>query len=67
MERPLDVFEGRAVDVEADGRLVVIDDCAITHRIDSPRQLTSFNLEGYRHDAAVSGPDRLVFRRRITA
>ncbi len=40
---------------------------AITHRIDSPRQLTSFNLEGYRHDAAVSGPDRLVFRRRITA
>lgn len=35
VERPLDVFEGRAVDVEADGRLVVIDDCAITHRIDT--------------------------------
>ena len=27
-----DVVHGRAVDVEIDGRLVVIDDCAITHR-----------------------------------
>lgn len=26
---------GRAVDVESDGRLVVIDDCAITHRVDT--------------------------------
>ena len=26
------VVEGRALDVEADGRLVVLDDCAITHR-----------------------------------
>ncbi len=26
---------GRALDVEADGRLVVLDDCAITHRIDT--------------------------------
>lgn len=26
---------GRAVDVELDGRLVVIDDCAVTHRIDT--------------------------------
>jgi BirA family transcriptional regulator, biotin operon repressor / biotin---[acetyl-CoA-carboxylase] ligase len=26
---------GRAVDVEPDGRLVVLDDCAITHRIDT--------------------------------
>lgn len=26
---------GRAVDVEVDGRLVVIDDCAITHRFDT--------------------------------
>jgi BirA family biotin operon repressor/biotin-[acetyl-CoA-carboxylase] ligase len=26
---------GRAVDVERDGRLVVIDECAITHRIDT--------------------------------
>lgn len=29
------VVRGRAVDVEPDGRLVVIDDCAITHRIDT--------------------------------
>ncbi|CAB4890960.1 unannotated protein [freshwater metagenome] len=26
---------GRAIDVEPDGRLVVLDDCAITHRIDT--------------------------------
>jgi BirA family biotin operon repressor/biotin-[acetyl-CoA-carboxylase] ligase len=26
------VVEGRALDVESDGRLVVLDDCAITHR-----------------------------------
>lgn len=26
---------GRAVDVEGDGRLVVIDECAVTHRIDT--------------------------------
>ena len=26
---------GRAVDVERDGRLVVIDECAVTHRIDT--------------------------------
>lgn len=26
---------GRAVDVERDGRLVVLDDCAVTHRIDT--------------------------------
>jgi len=35
VERSDGVLEGRAVDVEADGRLVVIDDCAITHRIDT--------------------------------
>lgn len=29
-----DVVEGRALDVEADGRLVVLDDCAVTHRLD---------------------------------
>jgi BirA family transcriptional regulator, biotin operon repressor / biotin---[acetyl-CoA-carboxylase] ligase len=29
------VVVGRAVDVEADGRLVVLDDCAMTHRIDA--------------------------------
>ena len=27
--------EGRAVDVEPDGRLVVIDACAVTHRFDA--------------------------------
>jgi BirA family biotin operon repressor/biotin-[acetyl-CoA-carboxylase] ligase len=27
-------IEGRAVDVGVDGRLVVLDDCAVTHRID---------------------------------
>jgi BirA family transcriptional regulator, biotin operon repressor / biotin---[acetyl-CoA-carboxylase] ligase len=27
------VVEGRALDVEPDGRLVVLDDCGITHRI----------------------------------
>lgn len=27
-------IEGRAIDVDADGRLVVLDDCAISHRID---------------------------------
>jgi BirA family biotin operon repressor/biotin-[acetyl-CoA-carboxylase] ligase len=32
--RPGDELIGRAVDVEPDGRLVVIDDCAISHRID---------------------------------
>lgn len=26
---------GRAIDVEKDGRLVVLDDCAVTHRIDT--------------------------------
>ena len=30
-----DVVEGRAVDVEADGRLVVVDACAVTHRFDA--------------------------------
>ncbi len=29
------VVEGRAVDVEPDGRLVVIDACAVTHRFDA--------------------------------
>lgn len=29
------VLEGRAVDVGIDGRLVVVDDCAMTHRIDT--------------------------------
>ncbi len=29
------VVVGRAIDVEADGRLVVLDDCAVSHRIDT--------------------------------
>jgi BirA family biotin operon repressor/biotin-[acetyl-CoA-carboxylase] ligase len=28
-------LEGTALDVEADGRLVVVDACAITHRVDT--------------------------------
>ena len=35
VERPDQTVEGHAVDVERDGRLVVIDACAITHRIDT--------------------------------
>ena len=38
---------------------------AITHRLQTPRRLEAFNLEGYAFDAAASQPDRLVFRRRI--
>ncbi len=30
-----DRIEGRAIDVERDGRLVVLDECAVTHRLDS--------------------------------
>jgi uncharacterized protein len=37
---------------------------AITQRIRSPKALTGFNAEGYAFDAAVSTPQRLVFRRR---
>jgi BirA family biotin operon repressor/biotin-[acetyl-CoA-carboxylase] ligase len=29
------VLEGRAVDVEPDGRLLVLDECGITHRVDT--------------------------------
>ena len=36
---------------------------AITHRIKTPKGLEGFDLEGYAFDAAVSEPDRLVFRR----
>ena len=36
VELPGDKFvTGRALDVEADGRLVVLDECAVTHRIDT--------------------------------
>lgn len=40
---------------------------AITRRIETPRKLENFNLEGYAFDPAASDPDRLVFRRRTTA
>jgi BirA family biotin operon repressor/biotin-[acetyl-CoA-carboxylase] ligase len=34
VELPDGELVGRAVDVERDGRLVVLDDCAVTHRVD---------------------------------
>ena len=34
VERPADEIVGTAIDVEDDGRLVVLDECAITHRLD---------------------------------
>ncbi|PXW93263.1 hypothetical protein C7444_12127 [Sphaerotilus hippei] len=37
---------------------------AITHRVRHPEALKGFDLDGYAHDAAASGPDRWVFRRR---
>ena len=33
VERPDGVLEGVAIDVEPDGRLVVVDACAVTHRL----------------------------------
>lgn len=38
---------------------------AITGRIDTPRKLEGFDLEGYAFDAAASEADRLVFRRKM--
>lgn len=38
---------------------------AVTQRVTLPRQLEGFDLDGYAFDAAVSLPDRLVFRRRM--
>jgi BirA family transcriptional regulator, biotin operon repressor / biotin---[acetyl-CoA-carboxylase] ligase len=35
VELPGSVVEGRAVDVDPDGRLVVIDACAVTHHVDA--------------------------------
>ncbi len=37
---------------------------AIMKRIDTPRKLEGFKLEGYAFDKAASQPDRLVFRRK---
>ncbi len=38
---------------------------AITERIDTPRKLEGFALDGYAFDAGASEPDRMVFRRGI--
>jgi cytoplasmic iron level regulating protein YaaA (DUF328/UPF0246 family) len=38
---------------------------AIMQRVETPRKLERFNLEGYAFDAADSQPERLVFRRRM--
>jgi uncharacterized protein len=38
---------------------------AIANRIDTPAGLQGFDLEGYAFDAAASGAERLVFRRRM--
>jgi cytoplasmic iron level regulating protein YaaA (DUF328/UPF0246 family) len=40
---------------------------AIGHRINAPKKLERFDLEGYAFDSAVSEPDRLVFRRRLAS
>lgn len=37
---------------------------AIRNRLSTPHQLEGFDLEGYRYDAGVSRPERLVFRRK---
>ena len=38
---------------------------AIARRIDTPRKLEGFSLDGYAFDPGASQPDRMVFRRRI--
>jgi cytoplasmic iron level regulating protein YaaA (DUF328/UPF0246 family) len=40
---------------------------AVQHKITQPAGLLKFDLEGYAYDAAVSEPDRLVFRRKLQA
>lgn len=40
---------------------------AIMNRVETPRKLEQFNLEGYAFDPAASQPERLVFRRRTAA
>ena len=39
---------------------------AIMKRVETPRKLEQFNLEGYAFDPAASQAERLVFRRRTT-
>ena len=38
---------------------------AVQQRVNTPRKLQGFSAEGYAWAEAVSGPDRLVFRRRV--
>lgn len=38
---------------------------AATHQLTTPKQLEKFKLEGYAFDAAISTPERLVFRRKV--
>ena len=38
---------------------------AVMHQIKTPKGLEKFDLEGYAFDAAVSEPDRKVFRRKL--
>jgi uncharacterized protein len=40
---------------------------AVKNKITKPEGLLKFDLEGYAYDAAVSEPDRLVFRRKLQA
>ena len=40
---------------------------AITQRVETPRKLEAFALEGYRFDPAASQPERMVFRRRTAS
>jgi cytoplasmic iron level regulating protein YaaA (DUF328/UPF0246 family) len=40
---------------------------AVQNKITQPAGLLKFDLEGYAYDAAVSEPDRLVFRRKLQA
>jgi uncharacterized protein len=40
---------------------------AATKRVNTPKQLEKFNLEGYAFDAKASEPSRLVFRRKMQA
>jgi len=40
---------------------------AVERRARLPAQLLGFDLEGYRHDPAASGPERIVFRRTMQA
>ena len=40
---------------------------AVQNKITHPERLLKFDLEGYAYDAAVSDPDRLVFRRKLQA